>query len=271
MADYMVLNDTRERGRSVSRNFEMYQFYEKENKPNSKCGFKTNKLLTAVKETDHTITTSEGRVIHKKLASKPLKFQTSRRTEEQIRAITRCRKCGKFSHGEFCETHQRQDLNNNTHDSDPSTSHTLPTMPAKKKYNRVVMYDSSSRESNRTDASVGEDSSNTEEEPEKTDLRDEIGREIERLRDQTPTLTTPIGCSTEPANNQPRPNHSGTPIRHQQADDTNEPEEAPTGKPRSKQKIDIGKSQIKFKSEPRRSERIRSARRVVKLGGVEYF
>ena len=162
MADYMVLNDTRKRGRSVSRNFKKYQFYEKENKPNSmKCGFKTNKLLTAVKETDHTITTSEGTVVHKKLASKPLKFQTSRRTEEQRRAITRCRKCGKCSHGELCEPHQRQDPNNNTADNDPSTSHTLPTMTAKKKYNRVVMYDSSSRESNPTDASVGEDSSNT--------------------------------------------------------------------------------------------------------------
>ena len=133
------------------------------------------------------------------------------------------------------------------------------------------MYDSSSRKSNLIDASVSEDSSNTAEEPEETDLRDEIGREIERLRDQTPILTTPIGCSTELANNPPRPDHSGTPIRRQQADDTNEPEEAPTGKPRSKQKIDIGKSQIKFKSEPRRSERIRSAQRVVKLGGVEYF
>ena len=32
MADYLVLNDTRKRGRSVSRKFKMYQFYEKENK-----------------------------------------------------------------------------------------------------------------------------------------------------------------------------------------------------------------------------------------------
>ena len=48
-----------------------------------KCGFKTNKMLTALKETGHTVTTSEGRIIHKILASKPLKFQTSRRTDEQ--------------------------------------------------------------------------------------------------------------------------------------------------------------------------------------------
>ena len=62
MADYKVLNDNRKRGRPVSRSFETYQFYEKESKPNSmKCGFKTNKNLTAVKETNHTVTTSEGK------------------------------------------------------------------------------------------------------------------------------------------------------------------------------------------------------------------
>ena len=234
-----------------------------------KCGFKTNKILTAVKETDHTITTSEGRVIHKKLASKPLKFQTSRKTDEQRRAITRCRKCGKFSSGELCETHQRQDPNNNAADNEPSTSHALPTMPAKKKHNRVVIYDSSSRGFNLTDASLGEDSSDTEEDPEETNLRAEIGREMERLRDQTPTLTAPIGCSTELANNPPQPDHSGTPIHRQEVDDTTEPGEEPAGKLRAEQKINIGKNQIKFESEPRRSERIRSAQRVVKLGGVE--
>ena len=174
-----------------------------------KCGFKTNKDLTAVKKTDHIITTSEGRVIHRKLASKPLKFQTSRKTDEQRRAITRCRKCGKFSSGELCETHQRQDPNNNAADNEPSTSHALPTMPAKKKHNHVVIYDSSSRESNLSDASPGEDSSDTKEDLEDTDLRAEIGREIESLRDQTPTLTAPIGCSTELVNNPPQPDHSG--------------------------------------------------------------
>ena len=48
MANYIVLNDTRKRGRSVSRNFKTNQFYEKENKPNSmKFGYKTNRVLTA--------------------------------------------------------------------------------------------------------------------------------------------------------------------------------------------------------------------------------
>ena len=126
----------RKGGRSVSQDFKNYQFYEKKNKPNSmKCGFKTNKILTAVAETGHTITTSEGRIIHKKVASKPVNFQTSRKPEDQRKPTNRCRRCGKFSSGELCETHlrletTRQDDNNN----EPSTSHTtMPTMPAKKK------------------------------------------------------------------------------------------------------------------------------------------
>ena len=249
MADYLVLNDTRKKGRSVSRNFKKYQFYEKENKPNSmKCGSKTNKNLTAVKETGHTITTSEGRIIHKKLVSKPLLFQTSRKTDEQRRAISRYRRCGKFSSGEICETHQRQNSNNNAADNEPSTSHALPTMPMKKKrdHYRVVMYDSSSRESDLTDASVDEDSSDTEDDPEETNLRAEIGREIERLRDQTPTLTSPIGCSTELANNPPQSDHSGTQIHRQDVDDTTETGEEPTGKLRPEQKINIGKKSNKI-------------------------
>ena len=139
MADYLVLAEAKKRGRSVSRDFKNYQFYEKENKPNSmKCGFKTNKISRAVAETDHTVTTSQGRVIHKKSASKPLKFQTSRKPEDQRSATNRCRRCGKFSIGELCETHlrreaARQDNNNNTEDNDPCTSYTLPMMPANKK------------------------------------------------------------------------------------------------------------------------------------------
>ena len=51
MADYLVLNDTRKKGRSISRNFKKYQFYEKENKRDSmKCGLKTDYILTAIKK-----------------------------------------------------------------------------------------------------------------------------------------------------------------------------------------------------------------------------
>ena len=86
MMDYLVLNDTRKKCRSVSQDFRKYQFYEKENIPSSmKCGIKTDKVLTAIKETDHTVITSEGKIIHTKLASKPLQFQTSKKADEPKR------------------------------------------------------------------------------------------------------------------------------------------------------------------------------------------
>ena len=132
MADYIVLNDSKKRTRSVSREFEQFQFFEKENKPNAlKCRFKTSKPLTAIKETEHTITTSEGRVIHKKLASKPIKFQFLRKPEERRKPTNGCSRCGKFCQGEYCDTHKRvygipQDR------QQASSSHTLPTMPQKR-------------------------------------------------------------------------------------------------------------------------------------------
>ena len=91
----------------------------------------------------------------------------------------------------------------------------------------------------RTDNGVDGDCSDTEDDPEETNLRAEIGREIERLRDQTPTLTSPIGCSTELAINPSQSDHSGTPIHRQEVDDTTEPGEEPTGKLRPEQKVII--------------------------------
>ena len=244
-----------------------------------KCSFKTNKILTAVQETDHTITISEGRVIHKKVASKPLNFQTSRKTDEQKKAINRCRRCGKFISGELCETHLRlqttgKDPNNNTEDKGPSTSYTLPTMPMKKKkqgYNRVVVYDSSSLDSDSVNNDADKGSSEEEVNPEETGLRAEIGREIENLRNQTPMLIPPIGCSTEIATDATQPDQSGTPIRDQSTATTTTVEHETTGKPRLKPKTKVENHQTKIELEPRRSERIITAQRVVKLGGVEYF
>ena len=62
MADHLVLNENKKRPRSVSQNFKQYQFYEKEDTPIAmKCRFKVNKTLTAVRETDQTITTVDGK------------------------------------------------------------------------------------------------------------------------------------------------------------------------------------------------------------------
>ena len=132
MAEYMVLNDSKKRARSVSREFKQYQLFEKENKPNAmKCKYKTNKMLTAVKETKHTVTTSEGKIIHKKLASKPLKFQLPKKSEEKRKPTKRCIRCGKFSQGDYCDTHKRVYGVPKVTD-EPSSSYTLPTMPQKR-------------------------------------------------------------------------------------------------------------------------------------------
>ena len=83
LADYMVFNESKKRGQSVIKNFEEYPFFEKETKPDSmKCEFKPNKTLTATREIKHDVTTSDGRKIHKKVASNPLEDQPSKKTEE---------------------------------------------------------------------------------------------------------------------------------------------------------------------------------------------
>ena len=64
----------------MSKNFQEYQFFEKKSKPISmNSRFKTNKTLTAIKKTKHTVTTSDGRTIHKKQAFNPIKFQPSKK------------------------------------------------------------------------------------------------------------------------------------------------------------------------------------------------
>ena len=66
LADYLVLNKTGKRARSVGQDFTEYKFLEKETKPSAlKCRYETDKAVTVVKESDHTITTAEAVVIHK--------------------------------------------------------------------------------------------------------------------------------------------------------------------------------------------------------------
>ena len=239
--------------------------------------FQSKQILTAVAGTDDTVTTSEGRVIHKKLASRPLKCQTSRKPEEPRKATNRCRRCGTFSSGELCEKHLRlKAASQNDNNNEPSTSHTLPTMPTtstkkKRTYSRVITYDSSSHDSESNTNHAGNDSSDEEELPDDTVLRTEIGREIDRIRSQTPTPASPIGCSTEIATDIAQPDTSGTPIPGQNATNTAEVEPDDAGKVELKPRIRAEKNQSDYNLEPRRSERIKTDQRVVKLGGVDYF
>ena len=100
-----------------------------------------------------------------------------------------------------------------------------------------------------------------------------IGQEVERIRSQTPMLTSSIGCSTEipQAADATQPDALETPIRSQSTSNTEAIDHDHAGKARLKQTFSDESSSLDLNQEPRRSERIRSAKRVVKLGGVEYF
>ena len=129
LTDYLIFNELRKRGRSVSENFKNYQFFEKETKPSAmKCRFKTDKTLTAAKETYHTITTTDRKTIHKKLASNPLNFQSSKKADETRKPTKLCYRCGRFSKEDLCDTHKRVKLEQQ---KQSTSTDTFPTMPAK--------------------------------------------------------------------------------------------------------------------------------------------
>ena len=112
-----------------------------------------------------------------------------------------------------------------------------------------------------------------EEDTEDITLKAMIGREVERIRSETPMPTSPIGCSTElaPPEDTAQPDTSGTPIRSQNTSGTETVPQDVTGKTRLKQNVNGESNPLDPTIEPRRSEKIRTAKTINKLGGVEYF
>ena len=88
----------------------------------------TDIVLTAAEETKHTITTSDGKTIHKKMASNPLKFQPSKKADETRKPTKRCTRCGLFSNDDLCDTHKKV---NSEEQKKLTSTKTLPTKPAK--------------------------------------------------------------------------------------------------------------------------------------------
>ena len=266
MADYLILNDSKKRNRSVSKEFKQYQFFEKENKPNAmKCRFKTNKILTAVNETKHTITTSDGKIIHKKLASIPIKFQLPKKPEEKKKPTNRCVRCGKFSQGKYCDTHKR--IYGTT--DEPGCSYTLPTMPERRStYGDVI------------ETSNGQDVSTEEQGPQasNTTVTAETQRHEEETAPEihTPPPSTPVQCSTSYGAQPKQPEgEQQTPIRATANTEVTS-KKRKTSPKRGNLKIvdkkDLKNHKIQTESpDLRRSSRIKGAKRTVKLGGVEYF
>ena len=128
----------------MSQNFKEYKFYGKEGKPNAmKCSLETNTILTAVKETKHRVPTADGRLIHKKFASNPPKFQPAKRLEETRNPNNLCRRCGKVSRDEFCETHKQlmadaSGKHRRQHD-EASTNTSFPKLPMREQEKRTVI------------------------------------------------------------------------------------------------------------------------------------
>ena len=167
-------------------------------------------MLTAIKETKHTITTSEGKTIHKKVASKPVKFQLSRKPEEKRRPTNKCRRCGKFCQGEFSETHKRV-YGIPKGQQEQCSSHTLPMMPQKRStYGDII--------TTRTETDVkGPQTVITTTQPhEEQDAAVEEAQPEENVPPEvnTPLPTTPIQCSTShgPCSSQ-KDEDQTTPIR----------------------------------------------------------
>ena len=195
LADYLVLNESRKRGRSVRDNFKSYQFFEKETKPNAiKCRFKTNKNLTAAKEAKHTITTTDGKVIHKKLASNPLKFQPTKKAEEPRKPTNRCTRCGRFSHDDLCDTHKR--IRSEQQGQSTRADRTMPTMPIERAEVRPDITVISNSQSSHAD----ELPSTADIDPELTvtaEIKyDAAVKPTEETRDSE-TISPPVDCITE--------------------------------------------------------------------------
>ena len=262
LTDYLVLNESRKRGRSVSDNFKNYQFFEKETKPNAmKCRFKTDKILTAAKESKHTITTTDGKTIHRKLASNPLKFQLSKKADETRKPTKRCTRCGRFSNEDLCDTHKRV---KSEQQKQSTSAETFPTMPAKQTEeipDITVISDSQS-------SKVEELPSTEFIDPEITvtaDIKYDNGNTDEKAdkpeENQTPSIPPPVSCSTE--------------LAHRRT--TEDADQTPTG---SRQKvsnpvnkgvelnIEVGEKTIEGEKGIRRSNRIKTAKRVEKMGGI---
>ena len=268
LADYLVFNESRKRGLSASDNFKNYQFFEKETKLNAmKCRFKSDKILTAAKETKHTIITTDGKTIHKKLASNPLKFQPSKIADETRKPTKRCTRCGRFSNEDLCDTHKRV---KSEQQKQSTSTKTFPTMPAKQTEeipDITIIFDSQS--------------SQAEELPSTANIHPEItitadikygDGNIDEQADkpensQIPAISPSVGCSTELAHRRTTKDADQTPTGSSQKDLTL------VNKGVVEFNKDGGETTKNIEGEKgvRRSNRFKTAKSVEKMGGYRIF
>ena len=136
----------------------------------------------------------------------------------------------------------------------------------------MVLYDSSNRDSYSIDTPhTDKNNPDTDNSSEAGDIRAEIERTVGALRSRTPAMTSPIGCSTAVVPNASQHDPSGSPIRYRETITgtvEGETNNGKTGKIRPEHVNEGIKNKVRFEKEiePRRSERIKTAEKVGKLG-----
>ena len=131
-----MFKESRKRGRSVGDNFKNYQFYEKETKAYAmKCRFETEKILRAAKETKHTIATSDGKTIHKKLASNTLNFSHQRKQTKQVNLPNKVQDAG-LSGMKSCVIRTKES-NRNSKNNQQAPRHSRQCQPNRPKKFRI--------------------------------------------------------------------------------------------------------------------------------------
>ena len=80
----MSFSQTRKPLNTVSTNNYPFSFYKKTHKKNSLGSKFSNKIQTAISGTKHTVTTDKNKIIHRKLMSNPLPFQSNTTPTKRI-------------------------------------------------------------------------------------------------------------------------------------------------------------------------------------------
>ena len=75
----------------------------------------------------------------KKLPSNPLNFQPSKKSEGARKPTNRCRRCGKYSHGKYCDTQTTDGTKQYKQQDEPSTSKFFSKLPMKEAEERTVI------------------------------------------------------------------------------------------------------------------------------------
>ena len=212
-------------------------------------------------------------------------YQPLKWLEEARKPTNRCRSCGKYSEGEYCNTHKRLMAGNQTKlkQDERGTSRSFPKLPMKKTVEQTVI--TITTDSQTTD---GEEPTRDEE---KNPTTGEVTETVEvteicapsptatanrTLTTQTPMPTSPIDCSTALSVRTNGQDPTTAPTR---------PSDNTPGLPEGCKvhgngeclmgfKVGMDENKITENSQEnnnsvRRSSRIRTAKRVEKMGGIE--